>query len=95
MGVDKHAQIGREETDDTYPHARAQVSFYDRGVDLRAGQEGEKDGAEAREEVDPGRDLKADGVARDGAHDDLDERHGDRNPDGNDRRGKCQGEPDR
>ena len=63
--------------------------------DLGAGEECQQDGAEAGKEVDPGRDFKADGVARDGAHDDLDERHRDGHPDGNDRRGKRQGEPDR
>ena len=84
MCVDQHAQIGRQEADDADPYARAQVSPDDLSVNLGARQEGEKNGAEAGEEVDPWRDLKADCVARDRSYDDLDERDRYRHPDGND-----------
>ena len=54
-------------------------------VDLGAGEEGQQDGAEAGEEVDPLGEREADRVAGDRADHDLDKRHRDRDPDRDDR----------
>ena len=50
-------------------------------VDLGAGQEGQQDGAEAREEVDPWRERQANEIAGDCADHDLDQRDRYRDPD--------------
>jgi hypothetical protein len=56
-----------------------EVLAHDARVDLGSSEEGQQNGAEAGEEVDPIRDLQADEVARNGAHHDLDESDGNRN----------------
>jgi hypothetical protein len=55
--------------------ARPELPPDDLAVDLGAGQEGEHDGAETGEKVHPRHQLKADGVAGEGADDDLHQRH--------------------
>jgi len=67
----------------------------DARIDFRAGEEGQKNGAEAREKVHPIGDLKADEIAGDSPHHNFDERDRDRNPNGNQGRQKRQSEPQR
>jgi hypothetical protein len=64
-----------------------------RGSIFRAGEEGQKDRAESGEEIDPVGDLQADEVAGDRADDNFDQRHGDGDPDGNERRQQRQSKP--
>ena len=73
MGIKENAEVGSEKTYNADTDAWPKIVANDLGVDLGSGEERQHDRAEASEEIDPGRDLKADDVAGDGADDDLDE----------------------
>ena len=92
-GEQQDPEIRGEEAHHADGHARPEVLADDLGVDLSAGKEGQQDGTEAGQIVDPRRQCQADGVARDGTHHDLDQ--GDRNshPDRDDRRRERQPDP--
>jgi hypothetical protein len=101
MGEEKHPHKRREEADDADAHTGPEMLAGHRRIYLGPGQEGQQNGAEAREEIDPGCQRQTDQVARDGADHDFDKCHRYRDPDrqhGRDERkpdpqGRC--EPDR
>ena len=80
MGEQQNAGIGRCEADGADAYAGPEFSPHHHGIDLRAGEEGEQDGAEAGKEVDPRRERQADQVAGDRADDDFGECHRNRDP---------------
>src|SRR5262245_12961598 len=89
------AEIGQQKTHQPYTDTGPEVASHDLHVDLGAGQEGQQDGAEAREIIDPRRQWQADGIAGNRTDNDLDQRDRQRQPDRDQRRDQRESNPQR
>ena len=73
MGQKQATQIWREEPHQSDGDARPEVAFHHMRIDVRPGQKRQHDRAEASDVIDPGCQRQANRVARNGAHDNLEQ----------------------
>jgi hypothetical protein len=93
VGVEQHADIGGEKADGADRDAGPEVLANDDRVDLRSGEEREKNRAEPGKEIDPLCEREPDRISGEDSDHDLDQRHRYRDANGDDRRYKRQTDP--